>query len=298
MAIKPFSTFLLEDARKDVTFTFGRFNPPTIGHEKLLQAVKDQAKGGQFRIYVSPSHDPKKNPLPPKAKIAAMRELFPQFARQIMGDFDSANVLQVASKLYDQGFSEITLVVGGDRVDEFNTLLKKYNGQKMTGNGFYNFKRITVISAGERDPDSDDVSGVSSSKLRAAAASNNFVAFSAGLPKDLKKRTANGYSEALFNAVRRGLGLEESTFQAPHLQLEPVSEEREAYVQGELFKLDEEVVVKKTGQRATIKHLGSNYLVIQLNESDTKRRVWLTDVQPAPVITERIGGKTVSQLRK
>lgn len=277
MSVKPFSTFLLEDVRKDITFTFGRFNPPTIGHEKLLQAVKDTAKNGPFRIYVSPSHDSKKNPLNPKQKIAAMRELFPKFARNIMGDYDAANVLQVCTKLYDQGYTSVTLVVGSDRVDEFNALLKKYNGQNLSANGFYNFKSIRVVSAGERDPDSDSVAGVSASKMRAAAEANDFAAFSSGLPKDLPTRTAKGFSEALFNAVRRGMGLAESTFQTPHVQLEPVSEVREAYVSGNLYQIDERVV-HKSGEECTIRLLGSNYLIVEMAGSGVRKRVWLSDV--------------------
>ena len=284
----------MEDVRKDIAFTFGRFNPPTAGHEKLLNAVKDHSKGGPYRIYVSPSHDNKKNPLPPREKIGHMREMFPKHARAIASDHDAANILQVCSKLYDQGYSEITVVVGSDRVDEFSTLLKKYNGSKnLSTNGFYNFKSIKVVSAGDRDPDSDDVEGVSASKMRGAAQAGDHVAFAKGLPHGYKN------SKHLFTAVRRGLGLEEST-DAPHVQLDPVSETREAYVQGGLFQIDEEVIVVKSGQHASIKHLGSNYLVIQLAESGDRKRVWLTDVHK--VLKEEArpihsSGKPLSTLR-
>ncbi len=285
----------MEDVKKDITFTFGRFNPPTVGHEKLLNAVKEHSKGGPYRIYVSPSHDNKKNPLAPREKIGHMREMFPKHARQIASDHDSSNILQVCSKLYDQGYSSITAVVGSDRVDEFNTLLKKYNGSKsLTTNGFYNFKSIKVVSAGDRDPDSDDVAGVSASKMRAAAQSGDHVAFAKGLPHGYKS------SKQLYSAVRRGLGLEEAT-EVPHLQLDPISETREAYVQGGLFAIDEEVVLAKSGQKAAIKHLGSNYLVVQLNESGERKRVWLTDVNKVSIekiSIDQVSGRPLSSLRK
>ena len=159
MSIQSFSDFLTE-ATKEVTFTFGRYNPPTIGHEKLFDAVKKQARSGAYRIYTSKSQDSKKNPLEFKDKIKFVRKMFPKHARAIMGDKDIRTVFDIATVLYDQGFVQVTMVVGSDRVIEFDTLLQKYNGEKGR-HGFYNFEQINVVSAGERDPDAEGASGMS-----------------------------------------------------------------------------------------------------------------------------------------
>ena len=129
MPIKSFSDYLTENT-KEVSFVFGRFNPPTIGHEKLFEALKKQSRGGSYRIYASQSVDAKKNPLQFKDKIKFLRKMFPKHARNVMADKDVRNVLDIAVKLYDQGFTKITLVAGSDRVREFDILLNKYNGKQ------------------------------------------------------------------------------------------------------------------------------------------------------------------------
>ena len=169
MEIKRFSDYLTEET-KEVTFVFGRFNPPTIGHEKLFNTLKKVSRGGAYRIYASKSQDPKKNPLAFKDKVKFLRKMFPKHARNIMADPDVRTVLDIAVKLYDQGFTKVTMVAGSDRIKEFDVLLNKYNGVD-SRHGFYQFEgAIRVISAGERDPDSEGVSGMSASKLRALAA--------------------------------------------------------------------------------------------------------------------------------
>ena len=137
MAIKSFSDFLTEET-KEASFVFGRFNPPTIGHEKLFDKLKSQARSGVYRIYSSKSVDPKKNPLQFKDKIKFLRKMFPKHARSVMADKDVRNVLDIVVKLYEQGFTKVTMVAGSDRVKEFDILLNKYNGQKAK-HGFYNF---------------------------------------------------------------------------------------------------------------------------------------------------------------
>ena len=158
--IKSFNDYVTE-SRGDVTIVFGRFNPPTSGHEKLFDTLKKVSRGGTYRIYASKSQDPKKNPLQFKEKIKFLRKMFPKHARNIMADADARTVIEVAVKLYDQGFTKLSMVAGSDRIKEFEILLNKYNGVKAR-HGFYQFEgTIRVISAGERDPDSDDVSGMS-----------------------------------------------------------------------------------------------------------------------------------------
>lgn len=268
--MKTFSQFLIEEAEKEVFFTFGRFNPPTIGHEKLLDKLASVARGKTYRVYASHSVDAKKNPLEYADKIKWMRKLFPRHARSIVED-KANNVFEICSELYKQGFTKVTMVAGSDRVLEFQTLLNKYNGKQLQ-TGFYNFGSIDVVSAGERDPDADGAMGMSSSKMRAAASSNDLTAFHKGLPSGFKD------DEALFNAVRSGMGLKESRNFRKHIQLETLSERREAYVAGEMFNVNDTVVIKESQEIGTISGRGSNYLVLEMSDG-RKLRKWLNDVE-------------------
>ena len=267
--MKSFSDFLTE-ATKEVTFTFGRYNPPTIGHEKLFDAVKKQARSGAYRIYTSKSQDSKKNPLPFKDKIKFVRKMFPKHARAVMGDPDVRTVFDIVTKLYDQGFVKVTMVVGSDRVVEFEALLNKYNGEKGR-HGFYNFEAITVVSAGERDPDAEGAAGMSASKLRALAQQNNFASFAKGLPSGFKD------SSGLFNAVRKGMGLNETRSFRQHIELPPVSQTREEYIEGSLFKVGDLVRIKENNHKGRIIVCGSNYVMVESN--DIRKRYWLDSVE-------------------
>tara|TARA_B100001093_G_scaffold448890_1_gene454767 strand:+ start:453 stop:1793 length:1341 start_codon:yes stop_codon:yes gene_type:complete len=270
MEVNSFKTYLKED-KSEVVFAFGRFNPPTIGHEKLFDAVKKLARGSQYRVYPSQSQDPKKNPLDFKLKVKFLRKMFPKHARNIMADKGVRNAFDVVVKLYDQGYTKVTMVAGEDRVVEFEKLLNKYNGTKGR-HGFYQFENgIVVKSAGARDPDAEGATGMSASKLRAAANDNDLKTFAKGMPKGFKD------VEGLFNAVRAGMGLSESKSFRKHVQLEKVSDVREEYVEGTLFIEGDEVVLKKTDEVGTIKVCGSNYVIVQLGEN--KKRVWLDDVE-------------------
>jgi hypothetical protein len=268
--LKHFKEYLKE-ATGHVTFTFGRFNPPTVGHEKLIEKVHSVSKG-TYRVYASQSTDAKKNPLSYNDKIKFMRKMFPRHARNIIADTKIKTAFDALDSLYEQGYRQVTFVVGSDRVDEFERTLNKYNGEKRTGGGFYNFEGgIQVVSAGERDPDADDVSGMSASKMRAAVKDNNFDLFSKGLPPGFKE------AQKLFNAVRSGMGLKESYNFRQHIQLPSISKEREAYINGELFQIGDVIEVKETKEIGEIKILGSNYVIIETYEGK-KQRKWLKDV--------------------
>jgi hypothetical protein len=181
-------------------------------------------------------------------------------------------MFDLMTKLYDEGFNRVNLVAGSDRVAEYESTLNKYNGVKGR-HGFYNFEGgVNIISAGERDPDSDGASGMSASKLRAYASANDLAAFSKGIPKGFKD------GQALFNDVRKGMGLKESHDHRQHLQLQTVSEEREAYIQGELFEKGDTVAIKESDEVGTVVMLGSNYLIIEMTDGK-KLRKWLTDVE-------------------
>jgi hypothetical protein len=267
MELKSFSTYLTEE-KGEITFAFGRFNPPTVGHEKLFDKIKSVAKG-QYRIYGSKSQDPKKNPLNFKQKVKFLRKMFPKHARSVMADGDVRHVMDIAVKLYDQGFTAVNMVAGSDRVKEFEVLLNKYNGVKAR-HGFYDFKDgIKVISAGERDPDAEGVTGMSASKMRAAAAEGDQRSFAKGVP--------SGYdSKDLFNTVRKEMGIKESPKFREHVELPKVSKTREQYVEGSLFSAGDTVALKESNDVGTILVCGTNYLVVEFGQ--WKKRVWLDQV--------------------
>ncbi len=267
MEIKSFSTYLKEE-KGEITFAFGRFNPPTTGHEKLFDKLKE-VSGGSYRIYGSKSQDPKKNPLNFKQKVKFLRKMFPKHARSIMADANVRHVMDIAVKLYDQGYTSVTMVAGSDRVEEFKILLNKYNGVKGR-HGFYDFKDgVKVVSAGERDPDAEGVTGMSASKMRAAAADGSLQTFAKGVP--------SGYNpKDLFNAVRKAMGIKESPKFREHVELPKVSKTREEYVGGNLFTEGDTVVLKSTNDVGTITVCGSNYLLVEFGQ--WKKRVWLDQV--------------------
>lgn len=271
MTISSFKSYLVEE-EKTIFFTFGRMNPPTIGHEKLLDKLSRSAGKNPYRVFLSQSTDPAKNPLNYKDKVKLARKMFPRHARSIMIDTSVKNVFDVASKLYDEGYKNVVMVVGSDRLREFDILLNKYNGKKGK-HGFYNFAKINVISAGERDPDADGAEGMSASKMRAAAKSGDFAQFAQGLTKAI----GNPDAKKIFNQVRSAMGLKEETEFRNHVKLSPVSEEREAYVSGDLYQIGDSVVIKESGEVGKVKHLGTNYIIIETSNGDYRK--WLDAVE-------------------
>lgn len=163
---------------KRIVLTFGRFNPPTVGHQKLLEAVKRIAGSDDYHIYVSHSQDKKKNPLASDEKVKLMKKMFPSMSSNIIYDPSLKTIINVLQKLQGQ-YYDVTMVVGSDRVDNFKSLIEKYNGVE------YTFRSLDVVSAGERDPDADDVSGMSASKMRAAAIQSDFKTFRSGMPNTI-----------------------------------------------------------------------------------------------------------------
>ena len=269
--IGSFKSFLVEE-EKTLYVVWGRMNPPTIGHEKLLDALKDKAGTNPYRIYLTQTQDNKKNPIPFVQKVKFARKGFPQYARQIMLDRKLKSMFDMATAVYNEGFKKLVVVAGSDRVREFDVTLNKYNGKKGR-HGFYNFQNISVVSAGQRDEDSEGVDGVSGTKLRKMATDGDFSKFAQKMPK----RLSNADSKAVFNAVRKGLGLkEQKEFNNP-VQFEPVSEKREDYVKGNLYSVGDSVVIRDTGELCNISHLGSNYVIVESNGKQYRK--WLEDVE-------------------
>jgi len=183
---------------------FGRFNPPTIGHEKLINAViaVNQREGGTALIYGSHSQDSRKNPLTHKQKFKWLIKMFPRMKKSLQSNATEKNVFEVAVELNGK-YDKLIMVAGSDRVDEFTSLLNSYNGIK-SKHGFYKFKEIEVISAGERDPDADGASGMSASKMRKAATQGDFDAFQMGASDELTVKDKRN----MMNDVRKGLKLD------------------------------------------------------------------------------------------
>jgi len=269
--INSFKSFLVEE-EKTAYFTFGRMNPPTIGHEKLLKTLSMKAGKNPYKIYLSQSEDKKKNPLKFMNKIKISRKMFPKHARSIMSKNKIRNIFDIAVALHNEGFKNIAMVVGSDRVREFDILLNKYNGKKAK-HGLYNFEKINVISAGARDPDAEGAEGMSASKMRNSATLNDFTTFSQGLPKHV----SNADAKHIFNTVRSGMGLKEEKEFKRHVQLNSVSPTREAYVSGDLYKVGDKVVIKESDEIAEIKTLGPNYVIVESNGKEYRK--WLDAIE-------------------
>jgi hypothetical protein len=267
-------------------------NPPTIGHEKLLDALAKQAGKNDYFVFLSQTQDKKKNPLNYNTKMKTVRKMFPRHARRVMINKGVRTVFDAATFLYDKGYKSVVMVVGSDRVREFETLLNKYNGEK-GAHGFYNFQSLSVASAGTRDPDDEGVAGMSASKLRAFASDNDFTSFAQGLPSSMGNKEA----KKMFMDVRNGMGLTEETVFKRHVELEPVSDIREDFVKGKLFDLGDTVVVKKTDEMGTIVHLGTNYVVVQIDEETTTRK-WIDDVQKVEIVENKVPNNLSKVLQK
>ena len=175
--MKSFTQYLVEE-ESVVYFTFGRMNPPTIGHGKLLDALAKKAGRNPYKVYLSQSNNNKKDPVPYANKVKHVRKMFPKHGRSIVINKKVVTPFYALSDLYDQGFRQVVMVAGSDRVNEYEARLNKYNGKKGP-HGFYNFKGgIKIVNAGARDPDAEGAEGASGTKQRKYAADNNFTGFS------------------------------------------------------------------------------------------------------------------------
>ena len=202
--MKTYKSFMTEEKGDTAIFTFGRFNPPTLGHEKLVIAVANVARreGGEYFVYPSHSQDAKKNPLDQTTKVKYMKKMFSKHKENIITS-TAKNALEVASELQDKGYTNLVMVVGSDRVKDFQNLLDRYNGDETKAHGFYDFDTIKVVSAGERDPDAEGVSGMSASKMRQSAVEGDFKTFRSGIPSSLNDKD----TKKMFNDIRKGMRL-------------------------------------------------------------------------------------------
>ena len=252
-----------------LTLAFGRFNPPTVGHEKLLKMASKTAAGGDLKIYPSRTQDAKKNPLDPDMKVSYMRKMFPDFEKNIVNDDEMRSIFNVLQNA-DGEYKNVTIIVGSDRQAEFENLATKYNGE------LYNFDEIRVVSAGVRDADAEGVEGMSASKMRKAVADDDFEAFKRGVPASVKDADA----QALFDAVRTGMGVKKQKVTAEMWEIAPRFDARglrEQFVNGLIYNIGDIVESLNTGLIGKIIRRGTNHLIC-VTEEDHMFKSWIRDV--------------------
>jgi hypothetical protein len=253
-----------------LTVAFGRFNPPTIGHQQLMDVAAQAAsqdKDGQYLIFPSRSQDKKKNPLDPDTKIAYMQKFYPNHAGNIVNDANTKTIFDVLKMAHNNGYAGVRIIGGADRVKEFEKLSTQYNGQ------LYNFDNIEVVSAGDRDPDAKGVEGMSASRMRLAAAEGDFKTFRSGLPPEVKPTEA----KELFNILRGAMNIKEGWDVweiAPKFDFQSL---RENYLSETIFRLGEKVENLNTGLVGRIIRRGTNYLIC-VTESGQMFKSWIKDL--------------------
>jgi len=269
----------VEKTKGTLTVAFGRFNPPTTGHEKLLNTVADNSDDGDYIIIPSRSQDKKKNPLDADMKVSVMRQMFPQHSERIINDPQNRTIFDVLKKAHMDGYAGVRIVGGGDRVAEFEKLSGNYNGK------LYQFDNLEVVSAGDRDPDGDDVSGMSASKQRKAAAEGDFTTFRKGVPSVLSPKQ----TKELYNNIRAAMNIKEGWSMweiAPKFDWKSL---REHFIGKKIFKVGEVVESLNTGLVGKIIRRGANHLIC-VTEDDIMFKSWIKDVQEAVVNgTEKSG---------
>ena len=256
----------ITEATGKIVFAFGRFNPPTTGHEKLITKVAQISGSDPYRIYPSLTQNPKKDPLPHALKVAYMRKMFSKHSRNIIADKKAVTAIDIAVKLYDEGFKDLVMVAGSDRIKEFDSLLNRYNGVTGKRHGYYKFNTISVVSAGERDPDAEGVTGMSASKMRAAAVEGDEKSFAMGVPKGFRDVSK------LFQDVRKNMGIREDRDMGSMTDFESV---RDAYLVGKVWNVGD--LIEANGITGIIIRKGTNY--VSYNDGNGKvHKAWLHDI--------------------
>ena len=253
-----------------LTVAFGRFNPPTTGHEKLLDTVASSSDDGDYVIVPSRSQDKKKNPLDADQKVAVMRQMFPNHSERIVNDPQNRTIFDVLKKAHMDGYAGVRIVGGADRQKEFDKLINNYNGLK------YDFDTVEVRSAGDRDPDSEGIEGMSASKQRKYAAENDFDNFLKGVPTAMNKKVAKD----LFNNIRKGMNIKEGWNLweiAPRFDWKNL---RELFVGKKIYQVGDLVENLNTGLVGRIIRRGANHLIC-VTEDNVMFKSWIKDVTEA-----------------
>ena len=260
-----------------LTLAFGRFNPPHAGHQQLMDiaAQSAEAEESDYIIVPSRSQDAKKNPLDADTKVSVMRSMFPQHSERIVNDGANRTIFDVLKKAHNDGYTNVRIVAGQDRVKEFDKLSQNYNGQ------LYQFDNMEVVSSGDRDPDAEGMEGLSSSRMRLAAAEGDFKTFRAGLPEGIPRKSAM----ELFDTVRQTMNVKEmkefwNIWEiAPKYDLENL---RESYVKKEIFNIGDKVENLNTGMIGRIIRRGANHLIC-VAENNIMFKSWVKDLRESIV---------------
>ncbi len=272
-----------------LTLAFGRFNPPHAGHQQLMDiaAAAAEQEESDYIIVPSRSQDAKKNPLDADTNVSVMRQMFPRHSERIVNDGANRTIFDVLKKAHNDGYTNVRIVAGQDRVKEFDKLSQNYNGQ------LYQFDNMEVVSSGDRDPDSDGVEGLSSSRMRLAAAEGDFKTFRAGLPEGIPRKSAMG----LFDTVRQSMKVKEmkefwNIWEiAPKYDLENL---RESYIAKQIFNIGDRVENLNTGMIGRIIRRGANHLIC-VSENNIMFKSWVKDLQEAIVNAKTPSGVPANQ---
>jgi len=250
------------DNSKKLIFAFGRFNPPTTGHGKLMREVITQARKNNANhiVYASASQDKRSNPLDVKTKVKFMQKMFPQ--NKIKAAGGTQRTFMEILKFYNKMYGEIIMIAGSDRIKEFQKLADKYNGKD------YDYKSIKVISSGERDPDAEGITGMSASKMREMAKNDDYRNFKKGIVN-----LSNSDTKSLFDAVKKGMGINESIENFTNFINNDL---REEYHQEKIFNVGD-MVEHMDGSKGMIVRRGSNY--VSYEDEGLIKKAWLYDIQ-------------------
>lgn len=270
----------VEKTKGTLTIAFGRFNPPHLGHLQLMDtaAAAADAEGSDYMIVPSRSQDKKKNPLDPDTKVSIMRSMFPQHSERIANDVSTRTIFDVLKKAHNDGYANVRIVGGADRVKEFEKLSNNYNGN------LYAFDNIEVLSAGDRDPDSDGVEGLSASRMRLAASEGDFKTFRSGMPPEMRPKDVR----VIFDTVRMSMGINESHNvweMAPKFDQMSL---RENYIKGNLYQIGDLVENLNTGLVGKIIRRGTSYLIC-VTEDNIMFKSWIKDVNKFNKLTNVCG---------
>ena len=267
-----------------LTIAFGRFNPPTTGHEKLLDTVASSSDDNDYMIVPSRTQDKKKNPLDADTKVSVMQKMFPKHKDKIVNDKANRTIFDVLKKAHTDGYANVRILGGADRVKEFEKLTGNYNGK------LYQFDNLEIKSAGDRDPDSEDVTGMSASKQRKAAAEGDIKTFMKGVPKSLSQKDA----EELFKKIRTAMNIKEGFNMweiAPKFDWKGL---RDNYVQEKIYRVGQMVENMNNGLVGRIIRRGANHLIC-VTEENLMFKSWIKDVSEAVVNGTTQSGVPASQ---
>ena len=269
-----------------LTIAFGRFNPPHAGHEKVLNQVADSAKGGDYVIVPTRTHDDKKNPLDPETKIATMKDMFPDHSDKIVDDSDTRTIFDVLKKANSDGYAGVRIVGGEDRVKAYDKLSNDYNGK------LYDFDSIDIVDAGARDEDSDDpLEAMSASVQRKHVANGDFDSFFGNLHRpveiidqetgkvatELQPMVDQKKAEDIYLKLRKAMNIKEGWNLWRIASKLDFTNLRESYVNKAIYRVGQLVESDHTGLIGKIIRRGANYLIC-VTEDNVMFKSWIKDV--------------------